>query len=185
MTINERKKELRKQVRLLKQKYSLFQMKEMSKDILEQLEQHERFIKAQVIMMYWSMDDEVYTHEFIKKWANKKRMILPVVNGNELNLKEFISLEEMIAGDKFGILEPNGNVLVEPKEIDLIIVPGVAFDVRGNRMGRGKAYYDKLLSISHAFKLGICFSFQVFNEVPFDQLDVKMDDVLFNSHDAI
>jgi len=181
MTINERKQLLRKKVRSLKQEYSLAQKKELSKEICHKIETNSVFKNAKTIMAYWSMEDEVFTHDFIQKWAEKKRIILPVVNENNLELKEFNGVDELVSGDKFGIPEPNGQLFENPEKIDLIIVPGIAFDKNGNRMGRGKAYYDKLLRITKAYKLGICFSFQVFDKVPFDKLDVKMDDVIFDA----
>ncbi len=65
-------------------------------------------------------------------------------------------------------------------QIELVIVPGLAFDKENNRMGRGKAYYEQLLLELQAFKVGICFHFQFFDQVPHDHLDVKMNRVLFN-----
>jgi len=181
MTIKERKQVLRKKVRSLKQEYSLAQKKELSKEICHIIENNSIFKNAKTIMAYWSMDDEVFTHDFIQRWAKEKRIILPVVNENNLELKEFNGVDELVFGDKFGIPEPSGQLFENPETIDLIIVPGIAFDKNGNRMGRGKAYYDKLLRTTKAYKLGVCFSFQVFDIVPFDELDVKMNDVLFNT----
>ncbi|NOR87151.1 MAG: 5-formyltetrahydrofolate cyclo-ligase [Bacteroidales bacterium] len=180
MSINEEKWELRKKVKALKQEYTFDQKKTLSKEVFFKIEVNPVFQKANTIMAYWSMKDEVHTHDFIQKWANAKKIILPVVYGDQLELKEFKGVNELVAGDRFGIPEPDGQIFRSPKEIELIIVPGVAFDKNGNRMGRGKAYYDKLLRTSKAYKLGVCFSFQVFESVPFDELDVQMDEVLFN-----
>jgi 5-formyltetrahydrofolate cyclo-ligase len=81
-------------------------------------------------------------------------------------------------GENFGIPEPSGELFKDYNEIDLILVPGVAFDIENNRMGRGKAYYDKLLSSLKAFKLGVCFDFQLLQSVPTDEHDIKMDRIL-------
>ena len=178
MDINLEKRKLRKKVKLLKNESTLAQKKEMSKEILMQIEENPTFQKASVIMAYWSMDDEVFTHEFVQKWASQKRIILPVVNEDELLLKEFKGVKEMVTGDRYGIPEPDGQVFGNPELIELIIVPGVAFDTSKNRMGRGKAYYDKLLRNSDAFKLGICFNFQLFDHVPHDELDVQMEEII-------
>ena len=126
-------------------------------------------------MAYWSMDDEVFTHDFLQKYLGKKKIILPVVNGDMLDLKEFVGLSSMEAGESYGISEPTGDIFTEINQIDLIIVPGVAFDVQLNRLGRGKAYYDKLLKESNAYKIGICFDFQLMESVPVDEHDIKMD----------
>ena len=179
MTIAEEKQALRKQVRLLKQTYSLAKKRELSKKICQRIEENPVFQQARTVMAYWSMDDEVFTHDFVEKWAEYKNIILPVVNADKLELKQFSGIEDMISGDRFGIPEPKGDLFTNAQEIDLIIVPGIAFDINANRMGRGKAYYDKLLRSTKAYKMGVCFSFQVFDMVPVDELDVKMDLVIY------
>lgn len=178
MDIFQQKKALRKQVKELKSQYTVAQKKELSAPILKKIEESAEFQSSKIIMAYWSMDDEVFTHDFVMKWAENKRIILPVVNGNELELKEFKGVDQLVAGENFGIPEPNGPIFENPEQIDMILVPGIAFDIDHNRMGRGKAYYDKLLRASNAYKLGVCFSFQVFEEVPYDELDVKMDELV-------
>jgi len=87
----------------------------------------------------------------------------------------------MKKGQSFGILEPEGESFTELQDIDLIIVPGVAFDKNNNRLGRGKAYYDKLLNYVNCHKYGVCFDFQLVPNVPADQHDVKMDKVITDS----
>lgn len=179
MSIFQQKQELRKRVRHLKSQVSLAEKKKLSIEILKKLEESAFFQSAQIIMAYWSMDDEVYTHDFVQKWASYKRIILPVVNGENLELKEFKGVDKLVAGETFAIPEPDGPIFELPEQIDLIIVPGVAFDKENNRMGRGKAYYDKLLRESKSHKIGICFPFQIFSSLPHDHLDVKMDEVVF------
>ncbi|MCG8410617.1 MAG: 5-formyltetrahydrofolate cyclo-ligase, partial [Bacteroidales bacterium] len=93
-------------------------------------------------------------------------------------LKKFESLNDLQKGEQFGINEPVGENYDSPEKIDLIIIPGVAFDSENNRLGRGKAYYDKLLKQTKAFKLGICFDFQMVDKVPTDKYDIKMDRVV-------
>lgn len=179
--IDKEKKQVRKQVRLLKSEVSLEQKKARSKSILQNLENHPQFINAQTIMMYWSMADEVYTHEFVCKWAQKKKIILPCVNGDKLLLKEFFGPDSLVSGENFGIPEPDGPVFSRPGEIEMIVVPGVAFDKSCNRLGRGRAYYDKLLNSVNAVKVGICFDFQLLDKVPVDKYDIKMDMVIGES----
>ncbi|MFA8432924.1 MAG: 5-formyltetrahydrofolate cyclo-ligase [Marinifilaceae bacterium] len=173
--IDEKKKQIRKEIRRLKSHVALEEKKARSAKILEKVEAILDFQEAKTIMLYWSMEDEVHTHEFVCKWAQKKRIILPCVDGDQLLLKEFKGLDTLVDGDLFGIPEPDGPVFEKPEEIDLILVPGVAFDTKKNRMGRGKAYYDRLLKSVDAFKLGICFDFQLLDEVPVDEHDVKMN----------
>jgi 5-formyltetrahydrofolate cyclo-ligase len=177
-TENE-KKRIRKEIRSLKQNYSLEQKKELSQSILEKVEMIPEFQEAKTVMLYWSMMDEVHTHDFVCKWAKQKRVILPCVKGDTLDLKVFKGMDHLVDGENFGIPEPDGPVFMEEEEIDLIVVPGVAFDKENNRMGRGKAYYDRLLKSLSAYKLGICFDFQLLDKVPVDEHDIKMNQVVY------
>ncbi len=178
MNIDEKKKQMRRAIRLKKSIYTLKEKQEKSAAILEKLEVMDKFIKSSTIMLYWSMDDEVYTHDFILRHGKNKRIILPSVNGNELELKEYRGSHKLIAGEGFGILEPEGSVFETPEDIELIVVPGVAFDKKNNRIGRGRGYYDKFLRLSEAYKVGICFDFQLLDEIPVDEHDILMDIVI-------
>ena len=176
--ISKEKSIIRKNIKQIKSKYSLQQKKGLSIQILEKIETLPEFINAKTIMMYWSMDDEVYTHKFVEKWSQSKAIILPSVQDNILLLKEYKGANHLVAGEKYGIPEPQGVAFNKPKKIDVIIVPGIAFDKLGNRMGRGKGYYDNLLKSSNAIKIGICFPFQIITKVPCELHDVKMDIVI-------
>jgi 5-formyltetrahydrofolate cyclo-ligase len=77
-----------------------------------------------------------------------------------------------------GIYEPVGEDYSPDKLINLIIVPGMAFDVNNNRLGRGKAFYDKFLSQTSACKIGVGFDFQLVDELPNTEKDIKMDEVI-------
>jgi len=178
--IDEVKKAVRKQIKEKKKTYSLEEKKEKSKLIFNQIESLDAFQNAEIIMAYWSMDDEVFTHDFIQKYQNKKKIILPVVNGDNLDLKEFTGLSNLRSENYFGIGEPKGELFEQGNKIDLIIIPGVAFDKSLNRLGRGKAYYDKLLNTTKALKVGVCFDFQMLESIPVGKYDVKMDLILTN-----
>lgn len=176
--INQQKKEIRKYIKQLKKEYTLEDKKAKSKIIFEQVEQWDEFQKSKTLMAYWSMDDEVYTHDFVLKWFQTKTIILPSVKGDELELRVFKGMDDMTEGAAFGIKEPKELYKKELDQIDLVIVPGVAFDKKNNRLGRGKAYYDKLLSKTSALKVGVCFDFQMLDSVPADQYDIKMDRII-------
>ncbi len=178
--IDEEKKALRIQIRDKKKDYSLEEKKRKSELIFDQIEKLDTFRKAEIIMVYWSLDDEVFTHDFIQKYQNEKKILLPVVEGDILILKEFKGLSNIKISKSFGIGEPEGELFEQTDKIDIIIVPGVAFDKSMNRLGRGKAYYDKLLKNSQALKIGVCFDFQMLESVPVDKYDVKMDLIITN-----
>ena len=137
------KKELRSHIKTLKKQHSKESLLEQSKLILNKLENNKSFIEAKTVMLYSSLPDEVFTHDFLEKWRNEKRIILPTVVGDDIIPVELSKDTEFAIGD-FNILEPQNNEYTG--DYDLIIVPGVAFDRNGNRIGRGKGYYDVYLS---------------------------------------
>lgn len=146
-----------------------------SNQIWNKLEESELFIKAERVLLYWSMADEVNTHDFIRRWYGKKRIYLPSIDGNDLLIREYTGDESMVPGPSFGIPEPVGPVLENLSEINLIIVPGRAFDLQGNRMGRGRGFYDRLLASVSCPKVGVAFNCQMIPSVPVDENDIKMD----------
>jgi len=177
--MHEEKQTLRIEIRELKSKCPAELKRTKSGKIFRNLEKEDYFLSAKTIMAYWSLPDEVYTHDFIIRWSVSKQIILPVVSGDELELRVFEGLLSMESGSSFGILEPTGIAFTDIQKIDLIIVPGIAFDLSGNRLGRGKAYYDKFLKNARAIKTGVCFDFQLVKNVPVSEHDIKMDYVLF------
>lgn len=149
-----------------------------SAEILAALEAHPAFRAASTVLLYHSLKDEVDTHAFIRKWSRKKRILLPVVVGDDLELRIYTGPEDMTIG-AYGIEEPTGELFTDYAAIDFIAVPGVAFDRSGNRLGRGKGYYDRLLPrIPSAYKAGICFPYQLVEEVPAEAFDIRMDEVI-------
>lgn len=148
-----------------------------SAEILTALEAHPAFGAAHLVLLYHSLKDEVYTHEFIRKWSGRKRILLPVVVGEELELRVYSGPEDLTTG-AYGIEEPTGELFTDYEAIDFALIPGVAFDASGNRLGRGKGYYDRLLPRLRAFKAGICFPFQLVDEVPAEPFDIRMDTVI-------
>ena len=80
--------------------------------------------------------------------------------------------------DRYDILEPDGEPFTEYASIDLAVIPGMAFTLDGERLGRGKGYYDRLLAkMPMVYKLGLCFPFQILDAIPTDENDVLMDEV--------
>lgn len=126
--------------------------------------------------MYHSLPDELSTHSFLRKWGKKKKFFLPRVNG--VNLEILPYEESRLELGAFHIEEPTGNDTVSPDMLELIVVPAVAYDRRGNRLGRGKGFYDRLLAETRATKVGVGFEFQILDSVPTEEHDVPMDIVI-------
>ena len=170
------KKELRSHIKTLKKQHSKEQLLEQSKLILNKLENNRHFIEAKNVMLYSSLPDEVHTHDFLEKWRDEKRIILPTVVGDDIIPVELKKDTDFAVGD-FNILEPQNEEYTG--DYDLIVVPGVAFDINGNRIGRGKGYYDRFLCKHlNVARIGICFDFQLVDEVPTEDNDIKMNDVI-------
>lgn len=178
--IDDLKKNLRKQVNLQKTALTMAEAELFSEIIFKKIEEIPEFIDSKTILAYWSVEGEVITHHFIEKWAGKKRILLPSVDGDIMHIKEYKNNQALIYGERYGIPEPDGPLFKDFAAIDFIIVPGVAFDLKNNRMGRGKAYYDRFLKNLKAYKCGICFSFQMFSEIPVNENDISMDCVVTN-----
>jgi 5-formyltetrahydrofolate cyclo-ligase len=170
------KKELRAQIKVLKKQHTREQLQEQSQRILAKLEQHPDFIKAERVMLYSALPDEVQTQGFLEKWHLLKTVILPTVVGDDIVPVEYGKDTAFAVGD-FNILEPQN--VPYTGGFDLIVVPGVAFDRDGHRIGRGKGYYDRFLCKHLEVKrIGICFDFQLVEEVPSEPFDIQMDEVI-------
>ncbi|MBQ0015759.1 MAG: 5-formyltetrahydrofolate cyclo-ligase [Bacteroidales bacterium] len=172
---------LRKQIRAAKAAVPFCTKKALSATIMDQVAALPQFVAAQTVLMYWSMDDEVQTHDFVDCWYRDKTILLPCVDGDNLLLRQYTGRDCLREGDQFGIGEPTGAIFDNLQAIDIIIVPGVAFDTSGNRMGRGRGFYDRLLSTTpNAYKVGVAFGFQMVPQVPTEPHDLPMDKVIFS-----
>lgn len=166
-------------MRELKRQLSPEEKLRRSEGIMARVERLPEFREAKVVLLYWSMADEVQTHTFVERWYREKVLLLPCVDGDDLRLRQYTGPECLVAGEQFGIGEPTGPEYKELEKVELIIVPGVAFDRRNNRMGRGRGFYDRLLkSTPNAKKIGVAYDFQMLDEIPVEEHDVKMDEVL-------
>jgi len=174
------KSEYRKEVIDLRKKLNSSERIIQSQSIFKKIEQLQYFQNAKIIMIYWSLDDEVYTHDFIKKWSSTKTILLPVTLKDELEIREFRGTHLLKESPVMKLMEPIGNAFTSFNEIDIAIIPGLVFDKHNNRIGYGKAYYDKLLPKITTYKVGVCFDFQLFDKIPNTKRDIKMDLVLTN-----
>ena len=149
--------------------------------VMSRVEQTKAFAKAKVVLLYWSMTDEVQTHDFVNRWYRDKKLLLPCVDGDDLRLRPYTGPDCMVAGAQFGIGEPDASLpeFTDLDKVEIIIVPGVAFDPTGNRMGRGRGFYDRLLKATpNAMKIGVAYDFQMLDEIPVEPHDVKMGKVI-------
>ena len=156
---------------------------EKAKSIVQKVIAHPDYQKARVVALYRSMSSEVNTNELIRHaLENGKIVVLPRVENEELVFYQITSSTEKLIKSRFGVEEPEAkdNMRVSKDRIDLVIVPGVCFDIEKSRMGFGKGYYDRFLKDMVAMKIGICFEEQVIKEelLPVSEYDVRMDQLI-------
>lgn len=184
-----RKAALREQAR--KNRVAQKNKDEISRGICETFTALPAYASARTVMWYVDAGSEVRTrHALPAALTHGKRVVVPwcVVETNTLELFLLEDMSELVEG-AYKILEPKTELrslpakVVRPEELDLVMVPGTAFDPRGARMGQGKGYYDRLLSAARpdAPLVGIAFDCQVFDEIPVAPHDVFMDTVLTES----
>ena len=174
------KQELRKFVRQLKTEHQSTFAK-CSQSICDFILRSPQFRQAHTVLLYHALADEPDLGLLLDEALYlDKQVLLPVVVGDDLVMSNFKSHNDLKEG-AFHILEPQGKTFPTGcyDEIDLALVPGVAFDNVGHRLGRGRGYYDRLLPrLSRAYKMGICFPFQLFPAIPSEPHDVLMDEVV-------
>lgn len=176
------KSELRKIIRNRKRQYSSSQLEELSLSVLSRLNNIEQLAAAQTVLMYYSLPDEVNTHQYIDHLIRQgKRVLLPeVIDSEHMVIREYTGKQDLKEGS-FHIMEPIGAIFPEEKykEIEVGIIPGMSFDGKGNRLGRGKGYYDRFLEkVPDMYKIGICFDFQKEESIPTEVTDIKMNEII-------
>jgi len=174
------KDEIRSRVKARKSLLSQNEKIAAARSVFEKLEHSAAFMLADKVLLYHSLPDELSTHEFLEKWGKRKHFFLPRVNGVNLDILPYD--HSRMAMGAFHIEEPTGDDTADISDIELIIVPGIAYDRRGNRVGRGKGYYDRLLSSSRATKIGVGYDFQFIDgDIPSEPHDVAVDVVITES----
>lgn len=174
------KKELRKQIRNRKRQFTADELNELSVSVMNRLLGMPEVINAKTILLYYSLPDEVNTHQTVELLARQgKTVLLPkVIDGENMEIRIYESSEDLTEGS-YGIMEPNGKLFTDYDKIDTAVIPGMSFDADNNRLGRGKGYYDRFLkNIPQAYKIGVCFDFQKEQNIPHDEYDIKMDTVI-------
>lgn len=173
------KEDLRREIFCLKQRYTSAQLEALSQPVIARL--RPRLADALVVLAYYSLPDEVYTHQLIDDLvAEGKTILLPkVIDHVTMELRRYTGSHDLVEG-AFGIMEPAGEPFTDYSLIDVALIPGIAFDAQGHRLGRGRGYYDCFLSSMEARPqlLGLCFDFQKVPSVPFDAYDIPVDAVV-------
>ncbi|QEF97076.1 5-formyltetrahydrofolate cyclo-ligase family protein [Stieleria maiorica] len=159
----------------------------LSGQVTERITSMRQYIDARCVLWYVHVRDEVRTQDalrgmLVETEREGKKIVVPYCVGDELALFHLRRWEDLSAG-AFGILEPcaerrgQADRAVSVEELDLIVVPGVAFDALGGRLGHGRGFYDRLLGsvAAETVLVGAAFECQIVPEMPLDRHDVAMD----------
>ena len=172
--IKDAKKAIRKNISAIKKTHDMEWKLKESEKIWSMLEQVDGFAESRVVLLYYALPDEVQTEGLIRKYYGKKKIVLPLVSGDDLLMKEYDP--EKICSGYCSIPEPTADALdVDVKDIDFAVIPGVAFDRQCNRLGRGRGFYDRLLSGVKCPVYGISYDFQLVDQVPLEPFDKPLD----------
>lgn len=174
------KNELREEMRALRRGLTTLEVEEKSRKIRENLFALDEYKNAETVLLYLSAFKEPSTADIIADALNqKKRVAVPISDTNNFTLTlSYITGFDDLQKGAYGILEPKKIIKADLSDIDLAVIPGLAFDKNGNRMGFGKGYYDKLLKDCKAHKTALCYSFQMFDKIPSDTHDIPMNTII-------
>jgi len=165
-----KKEDIRAQVRARKTMLDAYERTEAARRVFDSLTSLASFTVAERVLIYNSLPDELPTREFIDRF--------------DLDILPYERTRTHLGA--FRIEEPDGEDTTDVADIDLIIVPAVAYDRRGNRVGRGKGFYDRLLSRARALKIGVGYGFQLIEDgIDADPHDVPVDIVITDGHGII
>lgn len=172
------KQELRRQMRAEKNRRTPDELHAMSERLVRCVLSLQEVKTAHIVLTYASLRDEVETDALLEALVKAgKTVLLPkVLDGERMEARRYTGRQDLREG-AFHIMEPVGVPFSSLDEIDLAIIPGMAFTPDGRRLGRGKGYYDRFLSQlpESAFRLGLCFPFQVVADIPTEPHDMRMN----------
>lgn len=174
------KPELRRQIRCLKRQMSEEDIVNKSKILCSRFLTTDAYQKAQTIYGYLSCNQEVRTMPILEQaLRDGKKVALPKCYGPEMR---FIYVEDLtrIRKSSCGVPEPLDDVPIADDETALVLMPGMAFDQSGHRMGYGGGYYDRFLSAQpHHPTIALCYDFQVVEQLPTDAFDIPVDQLFW------
>jgi len=182
--ILKEKKDIRKKIRDIADKSPKEELQWKNRLIEKNLYSLLEYIKAKTIHIYLSsFCCEVDTFPIIKNFIEKNgKVLVPIVDeeNHELLHSELKSLHGL-KRSRFNIWEPERKYIVNPNNTDLIIVPGIGFDLKGNRIGYGKGYYDRFLVNSDAPKIALTYEFQIIDNIPTTNNDIPVNIIVTES----
>ncbi len=177
------KKNIRKKIQEKRNSLSIKYREKSSILIAEKFLHSGYYINSKNIFIYHPVRSEVNTTIIIREaLKNKKNIILPRVYNNKLELYFVTDLSTQLKNGAYNIMEPVTDLCKPAKisDIDVVVVPGVSFDKKFNRLGYGGGYYDKILSCIpiKIKKIALCFDIQIIDALPASEHDIKVDTII-------
>ena len=171
------KNQLRQKIKQLRREMSAHEVSLKSHCAAQIFLATDIYKNAQQIMLYSRLGNETDTAEITDTaFADGKLLVFPVTDQKTgLITPYYVDKNTVFKKGGFSVFEPSDTQIADMSKTDVIIVPGIVFDKSGNRIGFGKGCYDKFLSSLNAIKIGFCYDFQVFDYIPCDAYDIKMD----------
>ena len=156
------------------------EVREASRQVFNNLQKLELYGDFKYIMAYMPIKGELDLATYYSSFRKDNIQIsIPVVDHEDRAMSPaLIEDGENLVERTMNILEPEHPQLIDPHVLDAIIIPGVAFDKKGSRIGFGYGYYDRFLKTTHALRIAIAYDFQIIDKVPIHELDVPMDYII-------
>lgn len=174
--LKRQKKALRDEVAHLRHHFHPSEAATQSAAVVARIEQMVEFQTAKIVLLYYPKGTEVDLRPLLEKYRDSKTLLLPVTHRHGMEAHPYLGEEHMVVG-KFGIKEPDTPTYIGP--VDLVLAPGVAFDDRCYRIGRGGGYYDRYLErLVGGIRMGVGFDYQLVDEVPHGYFDQRLDAVI-------
>jgi 5-formyltetrahydrofolate cyclo-ligase len=176
-SIKKQKNQIRSAVGRKRRYLTAYEKVKLDNEITSRLVKLDEWKKAKNILIYVSHKYEINTLKLIKKAISDKNIIVPKthIRFDTLSLHQIDNPDDLTEG-RYSLLEPHpGTLILSPSEIDLAIIPGIAFDKKGHRIGYGKAYYDRLNKHLKCPKISLAYSFQIVDNIPAQKHDIPID----------
>jgi len=173
------KKEIRQQLRTQMANLSAIELRERSARACTKLTQTREYARSEFVMVFLSLPNEVDTTSLVlQAWRDGKRVLAPKVDWDQRRMLpiQINSLSDDLSESVLGIREPVDGMPIPLANIDMVVVPGMGFDAKGNRLGRGRGFYDRFLAHRDwaGIACGLTLEIQVVDDLPVDEHDIKV-----------
>ncbi|NPB05253.1 MAG: 5-formyltetrahydrofolate cyclo-ligase [Aquificae bacterium] len=178
--VKELKEHLRRELIERRRRLPEEERRRQSASIVERLKKLPAFKRAKTVLLYYPLGGEVDLRPLLEELLKdpKKVLLLPKTTVDGRMVAVEVNDKAVLKKGRHGVVEPLGGRIFKPEKVDLVVVPGVAFDERGCRLGRGGGFYDRFLPRVKGFKVGVAYDFQLLKEVPCEEHDAPLDAVI-------